>query len=71
MTFLVNTSMESLELQSVIGRNQVDTLAETLMDNGVLQQLLAIAIERTVQEFGDERASPALYAIIEEWLDER
>ena len=57
MTFLVNTSMESLELQCVIGRNQVDTLAETLTDNGVLQQLLTIAIERNVQEFGDERAS--------------
>ena len=70
MTFLVNTSLESLGLTCVIGHYQLDTLVETLMDNGVLRQLLTIAIERTVQEFGKERTSHALYAIIEEWLDE-
>ena len=68
MTFLVNTSLESLELYP--SGYQLDALAETLTDNGVLQQLLTIAIERTVREFGEEKTSLALYAIVEEWFEE-
>ena len=48
-------------------KGQLAALAETLTDNGVLQRLLTIAIERTVQEFGEEICSLALYVIIEEW----
>ena len=85
MTFLVNTSLESIELQyvmgdnqleldvvedCVIGHNQLDELTKTLTDNGVLQQLLTIAIERTVQEFGEENTSLAVHAVIEEWFEQ-
>ena len=66
------TPLESLEFYySVIGHNPLDALVETLMDNGVLQQLLTIAIERTVREFGEEKTSHALYTIIEEWREDQ
>ena len=42
-------------------------LAEKLMVNGVLQQLLTIAIERTLREFGQEMTTVTLIAVMEEW----
>ncbi len=46
-------------------------LAKKLMANGVLKQLLTIAIDRTVSEFGEEWTSVALFALMEEWKDNR
>ncbi len=42
-------------------------LAEMLMANGVLQQLLTIAIDKTAKEFGEELTLVALVAVLEEW----
>ncbi len=42
---------------------------EKLMSYGVLQQLLMIAIERTVSEFRREATGRALTTIMEEWRD--
>ncbi len=44
-------------------------LAEMLLANGVLQQLLKIAIDKTENEFGEELTLVALVAVLEEWKE--
>ncbi len=67
----VNTTLERLEIREERwGRQNVPRdLTEKLMSNGVLQQLLTMAIERTVSEFGGEATGRALMTILEEWRD--
>ncbi len=68
----VNTTLERLEI------TEPDTLTtilhthipEKLPSNEVLQQLLTIAIERTVNEFGGEETGRALMTILEEWRNQ-
>ncbi len=62
----VNTTLERLEIGERWGRQNVPRdLTEKLVSNGVLQQLLTIAIERTVSEFGGEETGRALMTILE------
>ncbi len=67
----VNTTLERLEIgEERWGRQNVPrNLTEKLMSNGVLQQLLTTAIERTVSKFGGEETGRALMTILEEWRD--
>ncbi len=61
----VNTTLETLEIAY-----EAEYETEKLMSNGVLQQLLTIAIERTVSEFGGKETGRALMTILEEWRDQ-
>ncbi len=71
----VNTTLERLEIvkpdpmmADIRGHTCIPgDLTKKLMSNGVLQQLLTIAIERTVSEFGGEETGRALMTIMEEW----
>ncbi len=64
VAFTVNTKLQVLE----IGKGGVyEDLTDNLMANGVALQLLTIAIERTVSEFGGEMTGLVLLAIIKEW----
>ncbi len=64
----VNTTLERLEIVQARRRRWVPRdVTEKLMSNGVLQQLLTIAIERTVSAFGGEETGRALMTILEEW----
>ncbi len=67
----VNTTLERLAIGKERRRrpNVPRDLTEILVSNGVLQQLLTIAIERTVSEFGGEETGRALMTIMEEWRD--
>ncbi len=72
VAFTVNTTLERLEIverEWWERQNVPRDLTEKLMSNGVLQQLLTIAIERTVSEFGGEETGRALMTIMEEWRD--
>ncbi len=65
----VNTTLERLEIWEGRQNNVPRHLNEKLVSNGVLQQLLTIAIERTVSKFGGEETGRALMTILEEWRD--
>ncbi len=70
----VNTTLERLEIvkpRQIWLKNVPRYLTEKLMSNGVLQQLLTIAIERTVSDFGGEETGRAVMTILEEWRDLR
>ncbi len=69
----VNTTLERVVIREGWWERQnvPRDLTEKLVSNGVLQQLLTIAIERTVSEFGGAETGRALMTIMEEWRDLR
>ncbi len=67
----VNTTVKLVDTFGLMHCRPLPGLAKKLMANGVLKQLLTIAIERTVSEFGEEWTSIALIALMEEWKEGR
>ncbi len=63
----VNKTVRITDGMSVLPVKSPPGLAEKLLANGVLQQLLIIAIEKTESEFGKELTFVALVALLEEW----
>ena len=67
----VNTTLEKLEYKVTVvefpSETELSALAKKLWASGVLCQLLAIAIEKTVEWFGEEETIKALQAILLEW----
>ena len=60
----INTALKKLEHSS---KAELPALAEKLWASGVLHQLLTIALERTMEWFGEQETIKALEAILLEW----
>ena len=64
-TLTINTTLENLRYFQPT--TELSALAKRLWASGVLHQLLSIAIERTVEWFGEEETMKAFEAILLAW----
>ena len=63
----INTTLETLEYSESVSKVERTALTERLWASGVLHQLLTIALERTVEWFGEQETIKALETILLEW----
>ena len=56
----INTTLEELEYEShTVSKAELTALSERLWASGVLHQLLTIALERTIEQFGQQETAKA------------
>ena len=67
LQLMIDATKKSSVAHHIVTNTEVAALAERLQASGVLQQLLAIAIKKTVKQFGEERTASALAQILEDW----
>ena len=63
----INTTIETLEYSESVSNAKLTALTERLWASGVLHQLLTIALERTMEWFGEKETIKALETILLEW----
>ena len=56
----INTTLEKLEYTQFLSKAECTVLAKRLGASGVLHQLLTIALERTIERFGQQETAKAL-----------
>ena len=64
----INTTLERLQYESKsVSKAERTALTERLWASGVLHQLLTIALERTMEWFGEQETMEALKTILLQW----
>ena len=63
----INTTLEKLQYSESVSKVERTALTERLWASGVLHQLLTIALERTIEWFGEQETIKALETILQEW----
>ena len=56
----INTTLEKLKYSLSVSKAEFTALSERLWASGVLHQLFIIALERTIEQFGEEETTKAL-----------
>ena len=63
----INTTLEKLQYSHSVSKAAFTAHTERLWTSGVLHQLLTIALERTMEWFGEQETIKAVEAILLEW----
>ena len=56
----INTTLEKMKYSNSLSKTELTALAKRLLASGVLHQLLTIALERTIERFGQQETARAL-----------